>query len=96
MLGYNGSGKTSALDALEIIRNWNLGWERLFQNLGPRSRCRFLDKEWIRFELDIEIAGDIYTYSLSYNFSSRTDELSQVEERWNPPMVDSSRERIKN
>ena len=50
VLGYNGSGKTSALDAIDLVRDWASERRRLEELISPEQHTRWSEKEVVRFE----------------------------------------------
>lgn len=64
ILGANGSGKSSLLDALLFLRQVAAG-NRPFDDFHPLvNRTRWMDHERQTFELDSELEGGPYTYRL--------------------------------
>lgn len=83
VLGYNGSGKTSIFDALEIIRNWNLGWEHVLDTVGLGDRSRFAQRDPLRFEVELSNGEERLEYRLALEFSKETGNLTHVRESLN-------------
>lgn len=80
VLGYNGSGKTTALDAIDVIRRWVLG-DRLSDILTAEHTTRWLTKSTIRFELDLELAKDFYRFQVEFALDPRSGNFSLTEEK---------------
>ncbi len=66
ILGYNGSGKTSALDAMDLIRAWSCGWERLEELLDQETLTRWQNSEVAKFELDLETGNSLFRYRVEF------------------------------
>lgn len=64
LLGENGSGKTSVLDALWALRSVARGGEEVAQALPPLSRTAWERRNAQRFELEVQGNGGMYLYTL--------------------------------
>src|SRR2546430_2017385 len=60
VLGYNGSGKTTAIDAIDTIRSWAWGWERLKALINAKNLTRWTKKKVARLELDLKGEGGLF------------------------------------
>jgi energy-coupling factor transporter ATP-binding protein EcfA2 len=71
VVGYNGSGKTTALDAVDVIRKWAHGWDRLENYLSADQLTRWSDSEGVLFELDVEAPEGLFRYRVEFEFGRR-------------------------
>ena len=83
VLGYNGSGKTSALDALNVLMNWVWGWDKFEDVLHVWDRTQWVGDAPITFECVI-VADEVrYTYRASFDFSPSDDTpIIRAESLW--------------
>ena len=71
ILGFNGSGKTSAIDALDLIRAWTGGWERLEGLLGSETITKWSTSDEVTFELDIQVGRVVFLYRVQFLIQRR-------------------------
>lgn len=64
LLGDNGSGKTSVLDALWALRSVARAGEEIAQAFPPLSRTAWESRNAQRFELEVQGNGGTYLYTL--------------------------------
>lgn len=76
VLGYNGSGKTTVLDAIDIIRGWAWGWERLPELLSREQLTRWSQLKFCLFELDVQTQTGLFRYQVEFEFWRRDEETS--------------------
>lgn len=72
VLGYNGSGKTSALDALDSARKWAVGEWRIDQSFRPRELTRWRSEKNIHIEIDLALDRGTYHYAIVFDLSDAT------------------------
>lgn len=80
LLGRNGMGKTSVLDALSIIHSIACGIEQVGKLFKRRDFAFGQFDAPIRFEISMELDGIIYKYSLAVVSTSGTNEISILDE----------------
>jgi len=71
VLGVNGSGKTAALDAIDIVRTWCCDWTKDERWLSRDSLSRFQSKNAAEFQLDVEVDGALYSYEVAFDLNDR-------------------------
>ena len=69
VLGYNGSGKTSVLDALNILMNWVWGWDKFEDVLRRHDRTQWRVDEPITFECELLVGSIPFVFRASFEFS---------------------------
>ena len=68
LIGKNGSGKTTIGSALEILQRIARGTNRVGELVKARDCARGLIGVPIRFEIEVELAGAVYEYSIAFEF----------------------------
>jgi ABC-type molybdenum transport system ATPase subunit/photorepair protein PhrA len=66
LMGANGSGKSSLLDAIRAVKRLLKGVENPFLD---STRTRWLDKPLQVFEIELVLDGNVYSYRLENRFS---------------------------
>jgi predicted ATPase len=79
LIGHNGAGKTTVGLALEILRSIGRGTNRVGDLVSPKDLTRGRADVPVRFEIEVELAGEIYAYSVAFEFYLR--EMRVLEER---------------
>ncbi len=64
ILGGNGSGKSTLIEALVRLRSFAVHGDRADELFGLNQRTRWLDQNSLTFEIEAELDGDRYKYSL--------------------------------
>jgi predicted ATPase len=73
VLGYNGSGKTTVMDALEVVRSWAWSWDRLENLLPPENTTRWSTSESVRLELDVKTKKGAFRYKVEFQVPRATN-----------------------
>ena len=73
VLGYNGSGKTSALEALNILMNWVWGWDKFEDVLRLHDRTHWTGDAPITFECELLVQKAVFVYRAAFDFSTLDD-----------------------
>jgi predicted ATPase len=81
LIGKNGSGKTTVLLALEILRKIAGGTNQVRDLVKPKDLARGRADVPMRFEIEAELEGQIYSYTLALDLPKGSKELSVLEER---------------
>lgn len=81
LIGKNGSGKTTVGYALEIFQRIARGTNRVGDLVRPKDLARGRTDAPIRFEIDVELQGNVYGYALALEFPEGFRELRVKEER---------------
>jgi ABC-type uncharacterized transport system ATPase subunit len=71
VLGVNGSGKTAALDAIDIIRTWACDWPKNERWFDEDDLTLWREDKVARFEIDLEFDGARYEYVVKFDFEER-------------------------
>jgi predicted ATPase len=80
VLGANGSGKSTAIDALNLIRNFACGWESLQNLFDADDVTMWAQGEIVSFELDLQAGGSPYRYKVAFEWSKHDRALAVVNE----------------
>lgn len=85
LLGENGSGKTTVFDVLRRLRGFLGGDMNVDAAFPSVDLTRWQQLGWQQFELEMEIDGDVYVYSLSieHNLDRRRKRVKREELRMN-------------
>ncbi len=72
VLGFNGSGKTAAIDAIDLIRHWVCGLGAVDEKLHGDKLTRWQISNLFRFEIDIEIDDALYEYRVQFECDKKS------------------------
>ena len=75
LIGDNGVGKSTIVSALELLQKIARGTNRVNDLLGPKDLNREHVHSPARIELEVEIRGSEYKYSISFEFPPEFTEL---------------------
>ena len=81
LIGKNGSGKTTVGLALRILQQIARGTNRVGDLVGPKDLARGRADVPMRFEIEVELSGEIYQYGIALEFPSGFKELRVLEEK---------------
>ena len=81
LIGKNGSGKTAVGRALEVLQKIGQLTNRVGDLVKPADLARGLTDAPMRFEIEVELGGRIYTYTLAFELPKPHRELSVLEEK---------------
>jgi predicted ATPase len=81
LIGNNGSGKTTVGLSLEILQKIARGMNRVGELLAPKDLARGRTDVPVRFEIDVDVAGSLFAYSIAFEFPKGFKELRVREER---------------
>jgi predicted ATPase len=81
LIGKNGSGKTTVGLALEILQKIARGTNRVSDLVQPKDFARGRTDVPMRFEIEVELAGETYRYSIALELPNGAKELLVLEER---------------
>jgi predicted ATPase len=80
LIGSNGSGKSTIGFALEVLQKAARGTNRVGDLVTPADFAPGRAKEPMRFEIEVELQGQIYDYRIAFEFPSGFRELRVGEE----------------
>lgn len=80
LIGRNGSGKSTVRQALGVLQLIARGTNRVGTLVKPKDLARGRHEVPIRFELEVEIKGEIYGYSIAFEFPEGFKELRVLAE----------------
>lgn len=80
LIGSNGTGKTTVGLALEIFQRIARGTNRVGDLVKPKDFTRGRSDTPMRFEIEVELEGQAYTYALALEFPEGFKELRVFEE----------------
>jgi predicted ATPase len=80
LIGKNGSGKTTVGLALEILQKIARGTNRVGELVKPKDLTRGRTDVPVRFEIEVEIKGNIYEYVITFAFPAGFSEMRVLEE----------------
>lgn len=80
LIGKNGSGKTTVGLALELLQKIARGTNRVGDLVKPKDFARGRADVPVRFEIEAELSGNVYKYTLAFEFPSGFRELRVLEE----------------
>lgn len=81
LLGKNGVGKTTVGSALELLQRIARGANRVGELIKPRDLTNGRAEAPMRLEVEAELSGDVYLYSIAFEFPSRFRELRVLDEK---------------
>ena len=81
LIGKNGAGKTTVGLALEILQKIARGTNRVGDVVKPKDLARGRTDVPMRFEVEVELEGQIYGYAIALEFPSGFKELRVLEEK---------------
>lgn len=81
LIGKNGSGKTTVGLALEILQRIARGTNRVGDLVRPKDLARGRTDVPVRFEIEVELGGKIYGYTIAFEFPRGFKELRVLEEK---------------
>ena len=82
LIGNNGSGKTTVGLALKLLQEIGRGKNRVGALLGIKDATRGRTDVPIRFEIDVELKGQIYEYAIAFELPEGFRELRVLEEKF--------------
>jgi len=81
LIGKNGSGKTSVGFALQVLQKIARGTNRVGELVKPKDFARGRTDVPMRFEVEVELGDQIYSYALALEFPTGFKELRVLEEK---------------
>ena len=81
LIGKNGSGKTTVGLALEILQRIARGTNRVDNLVKPKDLYRGRTDEPVRFEIEVELQGRIFSYIVAFELPVGAKELRVLEEK---------------
>lgn len=81
LIGKNGAGKSTIQSALKVFQSVGRGVNRVGQLLKPADRTLGRDGLPVRFELEAEVAGHQFTFSLALEWPDGFREFRVADER---------------
>jgi predicted ATPase len=81
LIGKNGSGKTTVGLALEILQRIARGTNRIGELVKPKDLARGRADVPMRFEIDVELRGQTFHYTIAFELPSGFKELRVFDER---------------
>jgi len=80
LIGKNGTGKTTVSFALEIMQKIARGTNRVRDLVGPQDFSRGRSDAPMRFEIETELDGKTYNYSIAFEYPEGFKELRVLDE----------------
>ncbi len=80
LIGKNGSGKTTVGLALEILQKIARGTNRASDLVKPKDFARGRTDVPMRFEIEVELGGKAFVYSIAFELQDGSKELAVSEE----------------
>lgn len=87
VVGANGSGKTTAFEALESLRDFILNQKKIDDVFPSSNLTRWQDRGTMSFELEIDVEGNSYTYSLLIHVNGEIDWVASESLKLNEKLV---------
>ena len=81
LIGRNGSGKTTIGLALEILQKIARTTNRIGDLVKPKDLSRGRAEVPMRFEIDVDLGGKIYSYVIALDFSEGSGEPRVLDEK---------------
>jgi predicted ATPase len=81
LIGRNGSGKTTVRLALELLQKIGRGANRVGELIGPGDLAWGRNEVPVRFEIEVDIEGLRYEYSIAFELPAQFKEFRVLEER---------------
>jgi predicted ATPase len=81
LIGKNGAGKTTVGFALEILQKIARGTNRVGELVKSKDFARGRADVPMRFEIDVELEGQVYGYSIAFEYPEGFRELRVFEEK---------------
>jgi ABC-type multidrug transport system ATPase subunit len=81
LIGKNGVGKTTVSFALEIFQKIARGTNRVNELVKPKDFTRWRTDVPMRFEIEVELGGQIYAYIIAFELPEGFRELRVLEEK---------------
>jgi ABC-type Mn2+/Zn2+ transport system ATPase subunit len=81
LIGKNGAGKTTVGFALEILQKIARGTNRVGELVKPKDLTRERTDLPMRLEIEVELEGKSYGYSIAFDFPESFKELRVFEEK---------------
>lgn len=81
LIGKNGAGKTAISLALEMLQRISQGTNRVRDLVTPHDFTRGRTDVPIRFEMEVELASEIYQYIIAFELPENFKELRVLEEK---------------
>jgi predicted ATPase len=81
LIGKNGSGKTTVGLALQILQKIARGTNRVSELVKAKDFARGRADVPMRFEIEVELEGKTYAYSIAFELASGIKELRVLEEK---------------
>jgi len=81
LIGKNGAGKTTVGLALEILQKIARGTNRVSELIKSKDISHGRAEVPVRFEIEVELAKRVYTYTVAFEFPEGFRELRVFEER---------------
>jgi len=81
LIGKNGAGKTTVGFALEILQRIARGTNRAGELVKPKDFTRGRTEIPMRFEIEVELEGKAYGYSIAFEYPEGFRELRVFEEK---------------
>lgn len=80
LIGKNGSGKTTVGSALEILQRIARGANRVGDLVKPMDLSHARNEVPMRFEIEVELGGNVYGYTIAFDYPEGFRELRVREE----------------
>ena len=81
LIGKNGSGKSTVGLALEILQKIARGTNFIGDLVRPKDFARGRSDVPMRFEIEVELEGQVYEYAVAFEFPQGSKELRMLEEK---------------
>jgi predicted ATPase len=81
LIGANGSGKTAVSAALMVLQRIARGTNRVGDLVKAKDLSRGRTDVPMRFEIEVELKGKVYSYSIAFELPENSKELRVFEEK---------------